>query len=459
MKLPPRREHGREVTDLASRIARTTAGAALAAMMLGMLAGCVPYAEVEEPEEPVDEEPEPEVPAAAGEIVGSFWDAFAGGDRDGMESRLSQELADKMEFELILPPLAAEYHIDFESVVFAGFEELSVSTEAKWEDDRLRVWAMVKHPRVPQGDVDAFAGAVKEEVRAAAGEDRHVEFDRLFSRLLGEWDVPPGETAVEMLLAQKEETWIIVDMDSPLVLFTSFADLHREAVCGPMRSGLIALDQGEDLEPETPITLDFDGEEVTVYSGSAPRCALVVTTLRVSDEVDLSLGDVMEALSRYPFHWPELRGYLQMGPEDFLQRGTFSFDGGRTRLALTFTRPYAVATKDTAVGVADVSTGDIDVVTVIPGVADALAWSPDDRYLALAWMERGPGFVDAAVYDAHTGEEKVRLADALDEALPGSVEGIRWSDDSRFVEVSLRDQEDTAVTYRLDVIQGKLNPS
>lgn len=402
-------------------IARTMAGAGLAAMMLGMLAGCVPYAEVEEPDEPVDEEPEPEVPAAAGEIGGSFWDAFAGGNRDGAESRLFQELADKIKFELFLPALAAEYHIDPELAAFTGFEDLSVSTEAKWEGDRVRVWAMVDHPRVPQGDVDLFAGAVQEEVRAAAGEGRHVEFDRLFSRLLGEWDVPPGETVVEMLLAQKEETWIIVDMDSPRVLFASFFDLHRAAVCGPMRSGLIALDEGEELEPETPITLAFEGEEVTVHTGRAPRCALAVTTLRVSDEVGLSLGDVMEALSRYSFHWPELRGYLQMGPEDLLQRGTFSFDGGRTGLALTFTRPYAVATKDTAVGVADVSTGDIDVVTVIPGVADALAWSFDDRYLALAWMERGPGFVDAAVYDAHIGEEKVRLADALGEALPG-----RW---------------------------------
>gem|GEM_PF-6876022 len=437
------------------RIAAPVYVVLLMGIFLSVLAACgaaPPEDEVDAPEHGKEEEIPPEVM----EVAEAFWGAFAAGDRDAMSEHLSDDLEEELRLELGLRTLTSEHHIAHDSNVFAGFEDLEISVRAAERDgDRITASVVIEHPRISVGDFDAFSAALAEEVFRTADRGEYVDFRAEFSGLLDDWEVSTGETTVQMTFAGDPKALTIAEMDAPRTLFSSFAALREVAVCDGLHEAHIVLQEKEKLDAETPVTLDFRGEEIAVQNAHLPECAHRVTTLDIAGEIDISTARLIDALAEHPFDWEGLRHYLQMGPEDFLQSGEFLFTSDNEKLALTMTRPYAVATKDTAVGVLDAESGEVAFLDVIPGTVDHLAWSPDDEYLAFAWTEWGPGFVEVDIY---LQDDSIRFTEVLREELTDPIERIRWSEDGRILDIDVRKDEDRVKTWSLDVRERDLEP-
>ncbi len=413
-----------------------------------MAGGCRPAPAPEEPDEPELEEMR-DIPSGVAEVIDGFWGGFAAADRDGMVEYMSEDLKDQMRSRMGLRALASEHHITHDSCVYAGFQDLNVTIEAAEESaDRVFAVVVIEHPQMPRDQFAAFTDAFEDEVLRAAHRDREVDFRAEFSALLDDWEVPRGKTRVSMVLARERNGFTIINTDAPNKLFSSFQSLHQTAVCDGVHDARVTLEQGEQLDVDTRVSVEFRGERIMVQNAHLPECALDTMVMDIAGQVDLSVERLLEALADFPFDWEGLQHYLQMGPKDFLHSGQFIFDSARNQLALAMSRPYAVATRDTAVGVVDVPTGEVNFLDVVPGTVDFLSWSPDDEYLACAWTEWGPGFVEVDVY---LEDDTMRLTEALGEELTDPIDGMRWSDDGDVLHIDVRDAADDIETWSLDV--------
>lgn len=212
---------------------------------------------------------------------------------------------------------------------------------------------------------------------------------------------------------------------------------------------MVELDDEGRLEPNTRVHLQFAKTRMTGTWKSTPSCVIENTTIVLPGGVSLQLEHITDSLSRHPFQWTDLEDDLGVGPEDFIHRGWFARDPQGKRVALALSRRYAVATVDTAFGLVTRDDGSVQVLSIVPGPIDHLAWAPDGRHLAMAWTRSAKGRTGVTgvhVYDIKEGHRLLTLL----ELLLGPIADISWSLESHVLQVEVLEVDGETISWLPD---------
>ena len=413
--------------------------------------------EVHETEAVIDQEDEQDMPVPGGatDVIEAFWAAFAAADYETVASLMVEE--PEREADLSLYHLAARAHIPYDSYLIDKFRGLDVSVlTSRPGEGGLVVTARIEHPLASPSTIAAASQAFKGRITEASERGERADLNEIYRQILEDTDTGTGHTEVEAVVREMSGEWRITRIDSHGTIFSSFRQLHRDAVCDPMGDPVITLSADNRLHPKTPVDTTFAGRTLTIDARTIPDCRIRDATIMLADARTLPVVGIIDALSGAPLaplDWKRLDFHLHMGPEDFLHEGTFIPDPQGNRVAFVLSRPYALATLDSAIGYAIPGSSVIEVLEVVPGSVEHLAWSPDTEHLAVAWWRYGKGGTDVYVFtmDSHDRLSFSEMRNEEHHVHP--ITDLRWSQDSTHLLVDVREDE-KPVSWRLDVREG-----
>ncbi len=410
--------------------------------------------EVDEADDVISEEDEQDIPVPEGatDVIEAFWAAFAAADYETAASLMAEE--PEREADLSLYHLAARAHIPYDSDLIEKFQGLDVSVlTSQPGEGGLVVTVRIEHPMASPSTIVAASQAFKSRITDASESGERAEINEIYLQTLEDADTGAGHTEVEAVVREISGEWRITRIESPGKIFSSFRQLRRDAVCDPMGDPVITLSADNRLHPQTPVDTTFAGRTLTIDARTIPGCRIRGATIMLADERILPVVGIIDALSDKPLDWKSLDFYLQMGPEDFLHEGTFISDPEETRVAFVLSRPYALATLDSAIGYAIPGSSVIEILEVVPGSVEHLAWSPDTEHLAIAWWRYGKGGTDVYVFSMEHHDRLSFSEMRNEEHHVHPITDLMWSQDSTHLLVDVQEDE-KPVTWRLDVQEG-----
>ncbi len=410
--------------------------------------------EVDEADDVISEEDEQGIPVPEGAtaVIEEFWAAFAAADYETAASLMAEE--PEREADLSLYHLATRAHIPYDSHLIEKFQGLDISVlTSQPGEGGLVVTVRIEHPLASPSMIAAASEAFKDLITDASERGERADLHEIYRQILEDVDTMPGHTEVEALVREMSGEWRITRVESPGKIFSSFHQLHRDAVCDPMGDPVITLSADNRLHPQTPVDTTFAGRTLTIDARTIPDCRIRGATIMLADERTLPVVGIIDALSEAPLDWKSLDFYLQMGPEDFLHEGTFTPDPQENRVAFVLSRPYALATLDSAIGYAIPDSSVIEVLEVVPGSVEHLAWSPDTKYLAVAWWRYGKGGTDVHVFSMENHDRLSFSEMRNEEHHVHPITDLMWSQDSTHLLVDVQ-EDGKPITWRLDVQEG-----
>lgn len=391
---------------------------------------------------------------------------------------------------------AGHLNVDYPGISTEEYIEavnIDIEEMTETESGNIQMLASVSYPHINEEQIESITAELEERILSEAeSQDRAIDLQNIFNETLQAKELDQERTNKTLTLTaegdnsakngtskddtdetNKDNTDInfkVVEMDRPDDLFQSFDKAFQRAIADGIQDVVIDLrPHGLFLGWEDTVKAKFQGEKIVMESDFLGKYLRDELKLILTEENEILLTEIWDQLS-------ELAGYnphLQFGPENYLNQVIVGKTTKDNVVSISFTRPYAVATKDSVIGYIDLEQDEINLFDKVSGPGQQVSdffWSQGGDYLAYYYTESGSGFNYLNVYDIASDELiKINEIETFKEnhgngnqGLTGEFNKLRWLADEdilSFKVTSFQEKEDgkgNAYRYKLDVVTEEL---